>query len=258
MPQQTIPLTTFTLCDAEPGSGVDDVRRRPETDWLPATVPGGVHEALLAAGRIADPYFDRNEDGVRWVEERDWWFRTTVPADLVIAWWAHSVGLPGPGHGRRSLARRPATRPQREHVPPRHLRRHRSSGGSSGVAHLLPTAACRAHSACRCNQPAAAPRRCLGGRRSGGAGRRRRCWMMVGDVAAGHPAAQGDVLVGLGLRSAIAVDRTVATDRSGAAIGCSAERTPRTHRAGRRGPADCRPHRTGRGDPVAGRNATSG
>jgi beta-mannosidase len=80
VPQQTIPLTTFTLCDAEPGSGVDDVKRRPETDWLPATVPGGVHEALLAAGRIAEPYFDRNEDGMRWVEERDWWFRATVPA----------------------------------------------------------------------------------------------------------------------------------------------------------------------------------
>jgi beta-mannosidase len=43
-------------------------------------VPGGVHEALRAAGRIADPYFDRNEDAVRWVEERDWWFRALVPA----------------------------------------------------------------------------------------------------------------------------------------------------------------------------------
>ncbi|HET9561981.1 MAG TPA: beta-mannosidase [Propionibacteriaceae bacterium] len=80
MTRQTIPLTTFTLCDAEPGSGIDDVRRRPESDWLPAPVPGGVHEALLAAGRIADPYFDRNEVSVRWVEERDWWFRAMVPA----------------------------------------------------------------------------------------------------------------------------------------------------------------------------------
>ena len=71
MPRQTIPITTFTLCDAEAGSDVDDVQARPETDWLPATVPGGVHEALLAAGRIADPYFDRNEVSVGWVEERD-------------------------------------------------------------------------------------------------------------------------------------------------------------------------------------------
>ena len=80
MPRQTIPITTFTLCDAEAGSDVDDVRARPETDWLPATVPGGVHEALLAAGRIADPYFDRNEVSVRWVEERDWWYRAMLPA----------------------------------------------------------------------------------------------------------------------------------------------------------------------------------
>ena len=52
------------------GSDVDDVRARPKTDWLPATVPGGAHEALLAAGRIADPYFDRKENTVRWVEDR--------------------------------------------------------------------------------------------------------------------------------------------------------------------------------------------
>ena len=80
MPRQTIQIRSFTLCDAEPGSDVDDVRARPESDWLPAAVPGGVHEALLAAGRIADPYFDRNEDTVRWVEQRDWWFRAVVPA----------------------------------------------------------------------------------------------------------------------------------------------------------------------------------
>ena len=79
MPRQTIPITTFTLCDAEAGSDVDDVQARPETDWLPATVPGGVHEALLAAGRIADPYFDRNEVSVGWVEERDWWYRAMLP-----------------------------------------------------------------------------------------------------------------------------------------------------------------------------------
>jgi beta-mannosidase len=80
VPRQTIPITTFTLCDAELGSDVDDVRARPKTDWLPAAVPGGVHEALLAAGRIADPYFDRNEDAARWVEGRDWWYRARVPA----------------------------------------------------------------------------------------------------------------------------------------------------------------------------------
>ena len=35
---------------------------------------------MLGAGRIADPYFDRKEDDVRWVEERDWRFRAMLPA----------------------------------------------------------------------------------------------------------------------------------------------------------------------------------
>ena len=72
------PADRATICDADPGSS-DAMPRSAGTDWLPAIVPGGVHEALLA-GRIPDPYFDRNERAVRWVEERDWWFRTQIPA----------------------------------------------------------------------------------------------------------------------------------------------------------------------------------
>jgi beta-mannosidase len=49
-------------------------------EWLPATVPGGVHESLLAAAHIDDPYYDRNESRIRWIEERDWWYRTTFAA----------------------------------------------------------------------------------------------------------------------------------------------------------------------------------
>ncbi|GIM87543.1 glycoside hydrolase family 2 protein [Salinispora arenicola] len=66
------PLTTFVLAEAPTGSVPADVR---EADWIPAVVPGGVHESLLAAGRIEHPYYDRNEESVRWIEERDWWFR---------------------------------------------------------------------------------------------------------------------------------------------------------------------------------------
>ncbi|MBX0330738.1 glycoside hydrolase family 2 protein [Oscillochloris sp. ZM17-4] len=43
--------------------------------WLPATVPGGVFAALLAAGRIPDPFFGTNELDVQWVGEADWLFR---------------------------------------------------------------------------------------------------------------------------------------------------------------------------------------
>jgi len=60
------------------GTGIGcDVSALPADGWLPARVPGGVHESLLAAGRIEHPYEDRNEEGVRWIEERDWWFRAS-------------------------------------------------------------------------------------------------------------------------------------------------------------------------------------
>lgn len=47
----------------------------PLTGWADAVVPGGVHESLLANGVIAHPYTDRNEPDVRWIENRDWWYR---------------------------------------------------------------------------------------------------------------------------------------------------------------------------------------
>jgi len=43
--------------------------------WLPAAVPGTVHGALLAAGRIPDPFHGMNEAEVRWVGERSWAWR---------------------------------------------------------------------------------------------------------------------------------------------------------------------------------------
>lgn len=45
--------------------------------WLAATVPGTVHEALLAAGSIPDPFIGLNERAVQWVGERDWLYRCT-------------------------------------------------------------------------------------------------------------------------------------------------------------------------------------
>jgi beta-mannosidase len=48
---------------------------------LPATVPGCVHTDLLRAGKIDDPYRDRNEFAVRWIGHTDWEYRTTFDAD---------------------------------------------------------------------------------------------------------------------------------------------------------------------------------
>ena len=53
-----------------------------DADWLPAVLPGGVHESLLAAGRIAHPYFGDHEQSVRWVEDQLWWYRASFPGDI--------------------------------------------------------------------------------------------------------------------------------------------------------------------------------
>ena len=174
MPRQTIQIRSFTLCDAEPGSDVDDVRARPESDWLPAAVPGGVHEALLAAGRIADPYFDRNEDsralgrGARLVVPRAGPRRPVQHSVAAPSWsvtdWTQSpiFGSTDQPLGHSENMFRPAT-----------FRRNRSPGGSGGVADLLPPAPCWAYSTGVCNQLAAAPRRYVRCNRARGAGRRR-------------------------------------------------------------------------------------
>lgn len=41
-------------------------------DAVAMAVPGDVHSALFAAGRIPDPYFGGNEYDLRWVADRDW------------------------------------------------------------------------------------------------------------------------------------------------------------------------------------------
>ncbi|MGH2409770.1 MAG: glycoside hydrolase family 2 protein, partial [Chloroflexota bacterium] len=67
-----------TLQDFAPGEGMaagvageffDD------SAWIPVAVPGDVHTALIAAGRIPDPFYDRNELECAWVEHREWWYR---------------------------------------------------------------------------------------------------------------------------------------------------------------------------------------
>ncbi|MBV9354576.1 MAG: glycoside hydrolase family 2 protein, partial [Chloroflexi bacterium] len=55
--------------------------------WLETPVPGDVHRTLLRAGRIEDPFYDRNESRCAWIEQREWWYRLTFdgdgpPADL--------------------------------------------------------------------------------------------------------------------------------------------------------------------------------
>ncbi|MBE2194567.1 MAG: glycoside hydrolase family 2 protein [Anaerolinea sp.] len=45
--------------------------------WLPAAVPGSVHQDLLAAERIPDPFFGQNEADLQWIGESDWLYECT-------------------------------------------------------------------------------------------------------------------------------------------------------------------------------------
>ncbi len=47
-------------------------------EWLPATVPGGVHYDLYQAGLIPHPYKDLNSLQCEWVENRWWMYRTMI------------------------------------------------------------------------------------------------------------------------------------------------------------------------------------
>ncbi len=51
------------------------------SDWIDITVPGDVHQSLLEAGRLADPFYDRNEDKCAWMEEREWWYRISFAGE---------------------------------------------------------------------------------------------------------------------------------------------------------------------------------
>jgi len=58
-------------------SGRWQFRQAGTSDWLPATVPGGVHTDLLALGQIPDPFVSDNELEVMWIAEKDWEYRYT-------------------------------------------------------------------------------------------------------------------------------------------------------------------------------------
>ncbi|MFC4452874.1 beta-mannosidase [Deinococcus sonorensis] len=60
----------------------DDVAA--QDGWTRASVPGSVHQDLLAQGRIPDPYHGQNETQVQWVGQQDWLYRLTFAADSAL------------------------------------------------------------------------------------------------------------------------------------------------------------------------------
>jgi beta-mannosidase len=67
------------LKDFAPGEGIvaGAFAENLDTDsgWIDVPVPGDVHRALMAAGRIENPFYDRNEEECAWIEDREWWYR---------------------------------------------------------------------------------------------------------------------------------------------------------------------------------------
>ncbi len=53
-----------------------ELRQVGKKDWMKATVPGTVHQDLLANGIIKDPFTELNEFDVQWIEKEDWEYRT--------------------------------------------------------------------------------------------------------------------------------------------------------------------------------------
>src|SRR3954467_6927037 len=50
-------------------------------EWLPGSVPGGVHTDLLRAGRIEDPFVGDEEKRVQWIGLADWEYRRSFTVD---------------------------------------------------------------------------------------------------------------------------------------------------------------------------------
>jgi beta-mannosidase len=82
----SLSLTAFDLVALPTASVLDDVVAPEVTGWLPAVVPGGVHESLIAAEAIPHPFADDNERRDAWIERRDWWYRARFdgPTDLAV------------------------------------------------------------------------------------------------------------------------------------------------------------------------------
>ncbi|HSV74274.1 MAG TPA: hypothetical protein VLH79_10995 [Chthonomonadales bacterium] len=69
----------WEMAGRDPGKGSERqmLAAGPWSDAVPARVPGSVHTALLAAGRIPDPMVGLNADRAREASSREWWFRRT-------------------------------------------------------------------------------------------------------------------------------------------------------------------------------------
>jgi beta-mannosidase len=76
----TTTLGDFELLGLDLGEGTPEDLAGDAGDWIPVAVPGGVHGALLAAGRIEHPFYGANERKDSWIETKEWWYRARFAA----------------------------------------------------------------------------------------------------------------------------------------------------------------------------------
>ena len=78
-------LTEFELGEGERQGAFNPDFQPPPERTVPAQVPGAVHLDLMRAGKLPDPFYRLNEPAVKWVEEREWWYRRDfdVPAETL-------------------------------------------------------------------------------------------------------------------------------------------------------------------------------
>ena len=68
---------TWQMIGFDQGEGVVYNAFSPDFDLseaIPAKVPGTARQALLAAGKISDPYYGYQNEKSLWVESKEWWF----------------------------------------------------------------------------------------------------------------------------------------------------------------------------------------
>jgi len=76
----------WMLKDFDSGEGEKAAAHEPgdvDDGWIPIEAPGDVHSALIATGRLPDPYYSKNVLKCEWVERREWWYRREFELDAV-------------------------------------------------------------------------------------------------------------------------------------------------------------------------------
>lgn len=86
-PRETLSLDGAWQVRIDPADQAAKAHPR-EAQWFPARVPGSVQQALIAAGRVPDPFKGINEAPIQWAGLTNWQFRRVIdvtPAMLARA-----------------------------------------------------------------------------------------------------------------------------------------------------------------------------